>query len=66
MFILGVIAGTIVAIICCVFLSKAKPIDGTLHIDMSGDKKDIYRFEVNNLESLPHKRYLRIKVQTQK
>ena len=62
---IGFAAGCLVTIILKATLLKNKNIDGILHISNAVDK-DIYRFEVNHLNEIPTKRYLLIKVDTQK
>lgn len=39
--------------------------DGTLRIDQSNPEKDLYRFDINDLESLSKKKYIVIRVDNQ-
>lgn len=57
-----------VSIILAVFLGVALVLfirsstAGVLRIDRSDPEKDVYRFEINNLDVLPKKRYIIVKV----
>ena len=44
----------------CVLYFK---IDGTLKIDHSDSKKDVYRIEIGDLDVLPHKKHIVLKVE---
>ena len=56
-FFCGLIVGVIVSIIC-IRISKA----GILRIDHFSSEKDIYRFEISNLDSLSDKKYIILKL----
>lgn len=57
-FLLGVVTGIIITSIICRFRSK----DGILRIDHSDPEKDVYRFDVNDLDSLSKKKRIVLKV----
>ena len=44
----------------CILYSK---IDGALKIDHSDSKKDVYRIEIGDLDVLPHKKHIILKVE---
>ena len=48
------------AVATCVLYFK---IDGTLKIDHSDSKKDVYRIEIGDLDVLPHKKHIVLKVE---
>ena len=48
------------AVASCVLYSK---IDGALKIDHSDSKKDVYRIEIGDLDVLPHKKHIILKVE---
>lgn len=48
------------AIASCILYSK---IDGILKIDHSDSKKDVYRIEIGDLDVLPHKKHIILKVE---
>ena len=48
------------AVATCVLYSK---IDGILKIDHSDSKKDVYRIEIGDLDILPHKKHIVLKVE---
>ena len=48
------------AVISCILYSK---IDGILKIDHSDSKKDVYRIEIGDLDVLPHKKHIVLKVE---
>lgn len=54
----GFFTGGVVA--TCVLYFK---IDGILKIDHSDSKKDVYRIEIGNLDILPHKKHIVLKVE---
>lgn len=54
----GFIFGILTSVIC---RSLAKN-DGVLRIDQSNPEKDIYRLEIDNLDILPRKRKIVLKV----
>lgn len=57
-FLLGILVGMVVNIL---ILRFRKP-DGVLKIDHSNPEKDIYRFEIDNLEKLTKKNRVALKV----
>lgn len=48
------------AVTSCILYSK---IDGTLKIDHSNFEKDVYRIEIGDLDILPHKKHIILKVE---
>ena len=48
------------AVASCILYSK---IDGALKIDHSDSKKDVYRIEIGDLDILPHKKHIILKVE---
>ena len=48
------------AVASCILYSK---IDGILKIDHSDSKKDVYRIEIGDLDILPHKKHIILKVE---
>ena len=48
------------AVASCVLYSK---IDGALKIDHSDSKKDVYRIEIGDLDVLPRKKHIILKVE---
>ena len=48
------------AIVSCVLYSK---IDGILKIDHSNFEKDVYRIEIGDLDILPYKKHIILKVE---
>lgn len=54
----GFFTGGVVA--TCVLYFK---IDGTLKIDHSNFEKDVYRIEIGDLDILPHKKHIILKVE---
>lgn len=56
---IGFVFGLVTAVICC---SLGKN-DGILRIDQSNPEKDIYRFEVDDLDTLPRKRKIVLRVE---
>lgn len=57
-FLLGIIAGIIIT--CIVY--KLRVTHGTLRIDHSDSAKDVYRFDVGNLDELPRKKHIVLKI----
>ena len=57
-FIVGVLAGSIIyAIMQGIFVAH-----GTLRIDHSDPEKDVYRFEIGDLDKLNRKSYVELKI----
>ena len=54
----GFFTGSVVA--TCALYFK---IDGALKIDHSDSKKDVYRIEIGDLDILPHKKHIILKVE---
>ena len=54
----GFFTGGVIA--TCILYSK---IDGILKIDHSDSKKDVYRIEIGDLDILPHKKHIILKVE---
>ena len=54
----GFLTGSVVA--TCVLYFK---IDGILKIDHSNFEKDVYRIEIGDLDILPHKKHIILKVE---
>ena len=54
----GFLTGGVIA--SCILYSK---IDGILKIDHSDSKKDVYRIEIGDLDVLPHKKHIILKVE---
>ena len=48
------------AVFSCILYSK---IDGILKIDHSNFEKDVYRIEIDDLDILPHKKHIILKVE---
>ena len=48
------------AVASCILYSK---IDGILKIDHSNLEKDVYRIEIGDLDILPHKKHIILKVE---
>lgn len=57
-FIVGVVLGTIFTIL----FSHAKKPSGTLRIDRSNPERDIYRFDVDDFDSLAKQKQIVLKV----
>lgn len=61
-FIIGAIVGVIITSITCFIFNKKRSSYGTLKIDNSNPEKDIYRFEVRDLDDLSRKKVIVLKV----
>lgn len=59
-FISGLMIGVLLAAI--VYITVIHGCEGTLRIDHSNPEKDIYRFEVDNLDDLSKKKHIVLKV----
>jgi hypothetical protein len=57
-FMVGVIVGTLLTNI--IFLFKRG--SGTLQIDHSNPEKDVYRFKIDDLDSLNHKTHITLEI----
>lgn len=60
-FIIG-FAGLIVGIIIGVLLSNSKTLMGSLIIDDTDETTDVYRIEINDLDVIPKKKRILLKV----
>lgn len=56
----GIAIGLIIASIFSIWNPWTET--GTLRIDHSNPEKDVYRFELNDLDRLRNKKYIRIKI----
>ena len=59
---IGQLIGCIITAIVCGFMYRYKAGTGILRIDHSNPKKDIYRFDVDNLDDLSSKDKLIMKI----
>lgn len=57
-----VLAGIIVGCVIMHFVHKIQSKAGILRIDHSNPEKDIYRFEIEDLDSLASKKYVVLKI----
>jgi hypothetical protein len=60
LFLTGVILGTVISTI----VYKSQPAVGTLRIDSSNPEKDVYRFDIDDFESLSKRKRLILNVDT--
>lgn len=60
-FIIG-FAGLIIGIIIGVLLSNSKTVMGSLIIDDTDETTDVYRIEINDLDIIPKKKRILLKV----
>lgn len=58
MLLIGIFAGSLITSI--IFFIKSS--SGTLKIDRSNPQKDVYRFEIKDLDRLNKKKYVRLKI----
>ena len=56
----GIAIGLIVATVFFIWNPWIK--NGTLRIDHSNPEKDVYRFEIDNLDRLRNKKHIRLKI----
>lgn len=63
MFILGCCFGMFF-VFCVVLIFREFSIAGTLKIDSSNPEKDIYRLEIDDLNRLPRKKRITVKVES--
>ena len=61
-FIIGAIVGVIITSITCFIFNKKRSSYGILKIDHSNPEKDVYRFEVLDLDDLSRKKVIVLKV----
>lgn len=58
MLLIGIFSGSLITSIIFVIKSSS----GTLKIDHSNPQKDVYRFEIKDLDRLNKKKYVRLKI----
>lgn len=58
MLLIGIFTGSLITSI--IFFIKSS--SGTLKIDHSNPQKDVYRFEIKDLDKLNKKKYVRLKI----
>lgn len=58
MLLIGIFSGSLITSI--IFFIKSS--SGTLKIDHSNPQKDVYRFEIKDLDRLNKKKYVRLKI----
>lgn len=58
----GFVAGVIVEAIISTIFNIARTARGTLRIDHSNPEKDVYRFEIDDLDKLSKKKYVELKI----
>lgn len=56
------LAGIIVGLIAMTTIISVKAAVGTLRIDSSNEEKDIYRLDIHDLEKVPNKKYIILRV----
>lgn len=54
--------GFIAGVLTTNIVSRLKPKAGTLRIDHSNPEKDVYRFEIDDLDNLSKKKHIVLKV----
>jgi len=59
---LYVLLGIAIGVIITLVIYKLRTVHGVLRIDHSNLEKDIYRFEVDNLDALSRKKYIVLEV----
>lgn len=57
-FVLGVVVGLIIGLI----IRHVQTGNGILKIDHFNPEKDVYRFEIDNLDDLSEKKYIKLKI----
>lgn len=60
--ILLLVAGVLIGIIICSVINIFEVTHGTLRIDHSNPDKDIYRFEIDDLDKLKNKSRIKLKI----
>ena len=58
----GFVAGVIVEAIISTIFNIARTARSTLQIDHSNPEKDVYRFEIDDLDKLSKKKYVELKI----
>ena len=56
------IAVIVAIIVVCIVMIRSHRAEGTLRIDHSNPEKDVYRFEVKDLDKLNTKSYIILKI----
>lgn len=56
------LTGIIVGLIVTTTIVGVKSAIGTLRIDSSNEEKDIYRLDIHDLEKVPNKKYIILRV----
>ena len=57
-FLAGLLTGVVIGIVIRLF----RKVSGTLKIDRSSSEKDLYRFEIDNLDDLSKKKHIVLKI----
>lgn len=60
--IIAVVFGGVVGFALTLSISRLKKPDGILRIDHSNPEKDMYRFEIDEIDKLSQKKHIRLKV----
>ena len=60
--IIAIIFGGAIGFVLGVLIARKNKPDGILRIDHSNPEKDTYRFEIDEIEQLSKKKYIRLKV----
>ena len=61
-FVIGIIVGVTVTGVFSAILVKVRTSYGTLKIDHSNPEKDVYRFEIDDIENLHKKKFIVLKI----
>jgi hypothetical protein len=61
-YVLCLLGGIVIGLIIAVIFAKVRTIHGILRIDYSDPEKDRYRFDIDNLDILPKKKRIVLKV----
>ena len=62
-FFIGLIIGVVLEAIIATIREVITTARGTLRIDHSNPEKDLYRFEINDLDCLNKKKYVELKIE---
>lgn len=54
--------GVIIGIVVGLLIANSKTIIGSLIIDETDEKKDVYRIEIDNLDVIPKKKRISLKI----
>jgi len=60
--IIAIIFGGVLGFVLGVLIARKTKPDGILRIDHTNPEKDTYRFEIDEIDKLSNKRYIRLKV----